>query len=51
MSGPQKRRRLEEDDSHPAKLPKTLQERETSKRLIVVLENASLESVKVQESI
>lgn len=37
----------EEEDSRPKKIPKTLIEKITEKRLIIVLENASLESVKV----
>ncbi|XP_065174858.1 ribosomal RNA small subunit methyltransferase NEP1-like [Sycon ciliatum] len=42
-----KRRHLEDQDEKPAKLPKTLHERETDRRVIVVLEKASLETVKV----
>ena len=39
-----------EDDpgiSRPKKIPKTLVEKDSEKRLIVVLENASLETIKV----
>lgn len=37
----------ESDDERPRKIPKTLKEKDSLKRLIVVLENASLETVKV----
>ena len=39
-----------EDDLEPAKpkkVPKTLAEKDSEKRLIVILENASLETIKV----
>lgn len=39
-----------EDDpgiSRPKKIPKTLVEKDSEKRLIVILENASLETIKV----
>jgi len=35
----------------PRKVPKTLKEKDSGKRLIVVLENASLETVKVLQSL
>ena len=38
----------EEDDGKPKKIPKTLAEKTTGKRLIIVLEDASLETVKVR---
>ena len=37
----------EEEDGKPKKVPRTLVEKTTEKRLIIVLENASLETVKV----
>lgn len=37
----------EEEDGKPKKIPRTLVEKTTGKRLIIVLENASLETVKV----
>lgn len=39
----------EEEDEYekPRKIPKTLKEKDTGKRLIVILEKASLEAVKV----
>ena len=37
----------EEEDGKPKKVPRTLVEKTTGKRLIVVLESASLETVKV----
>ena len=37
----------EEERSQPAKIPRTLVERDREKRLVVILENASLETVKV----
>eukprot|EP00056_Hartaetosiga_gracilis_P016824 m.5926 g.5926 ORF g.5926 m.5926 type:complete len:240 (+) comp4766_c0_seq1:55-774(+) len=40
----------DEESYQAPKLPKTLHERESSKRLIVVLENASLETTKVGKS-
>ena len=43
-------RRVTDDDEQsyrPPKLPKTMRERDSAKRLIVVLEQASLETVKV----
>ena len=36
-----------EEDPKPRKIPKTLAEKDSEKRLIVILENASLETVKV----
>lgn len=38
----------EEEDGRPRKIPRTLVEKTKDKRLIVVLENASLETVKVR---
>ena len=35
----------------PRKIPKTLKEKDSGKRLIVILENASLETVKVLQSL
>ncbi len=35
------------DDFKPKKIPRTLAEKDAQKRLIVVLENASLETIKV----
>lgn len=40
----------EEEDGKPKKIPRTLVEKTTEKRLIIVLENASLETVKVSTS-
>lgn len=37
----------EEEEGKPHKIPRTLVEKTKDKRLIVVLENASLETVKV----
>lgn len=37
----------EEEKARPKKVPKTLAQRDTQKRLIVVLERANLETVKV----
>lgn len=37
----------EEEEGRPHKIPRTLAEKTKDKRLIVVLENASLETVKV----
>ena len=37
----------EEEEGKPKKIPRTLAEKTRDKRLIVVLENASLETVKV----
>ena len=37
----------EEEYERPRKMPKTLKEKDSGKRLIVVLEKASLETVKV----
>lgn len=37
----------EEEDVRPKKVPKTLAQRDSQKRLIVVLEKANLETVKV----
>lgn len=37
----------EEEYERPRKVPKTLKEKDSGKRLIVVLEKASLETVKV----
>lgn len=34
-------------EARPAKIPRTLKERDSTRRLIVILENASLEAVKV----
>ena len=39
----------EEEDGKPKKIPRTLVEKTTEKRLIIVLENASLETVKVSQ--
>lgn len=38
----------EEEEGRPRKIPRTLVEKTKDKRLIVVLENASLETVKVR---
>lgn len=38
----------EEVDEKPKKIPRTLAEKTKGKRLIVILENASLETVKVR---
>lgn len=35
------------DTSKPRKIPRTLAEKDSEKRLIVVLENSSLETIKV----
>lgn len=37
----------EEEEGKPKKIPRTLAEKTKAKRLIVILENASLETVKV----
>ncbi len=37
----------EEDNTNPKKIPKTLVEKDSQKRLILILENANLETVKV----
>lgn len=37
----------ETDNSKPQKIPKTLIEKDSQKRLIVILENANLETIKV----
>ena len=37
----------EEEEGKPRKIPRTLAEKTKDKRLIVILENASLETVKV----
>lgn len=42
-----KRKQLGEDDFRPPKMPRTLQEKDRAKRLIVILEMAALETVKV----
>jgi hypothetical protein len=47
MASASKRKQLGEAEFQPPKLPKTLAEKDTAKRLIVILENASLETVKV----
>ena len=39
----------EEEDGKPKKIPRTLVEKTTERRLIVILENASLETVKVSQ--
>ena len=36
------------DTGKPKKIPRTLAEKDTQRRLIVVLENASLETIKVR---
>ena len=42
------RNEYEDDDSgKPKKLPRTLVEKDSEKRLILILENASLETIKV----
>lgn len=38
----------EEEGGRPKKIPRTLAEKDSQKRLILVLENASLETIKVQ---
>ena len=40
----------ENEFERPRKVPRTLKEKDSGKRLIVILENASLEAVKVGES-
>ncbi len=37
----------EEESVRPKKIPRTLAEKDSGKRLIVILENASLETIKV----
>ena len=37
----------EEEEGKPNKIPRTLEEKTKGKRMIVILENASLETVKV----
>ena len=37
----------EEEGGRPKKIPRTLAEKDSQKRLILVLENASLETIKV----
>ena len=37
----------EEEEGKPRKIPRTLAEKTKDKRLIIILENASLETVKV----
>lgn len=39
----------EVEDGKPKKIPKTLAEKSKEKRLVIILENASLETVKVRE--
>ena len=54
MDGSSKRVRNdyeEEEDGKPKKIPRTLTEKSQDKRLIVILENASLETVKVSECV
>jgi len=41
----------ESEFERPRKIPKTLQEKDSGKRLIVILEKASLEAVKVLSEI
>lgn len=43
-----KRDQEEEDYDKPHKIPRTLKERDSGKRLIVIIEKASLETVKVR---
>ena len=40
----------ENEFERPRKVPRTLKEKDSGKRLIVILENASLEAVKVGEN-
>ena len=47
MASAAKRKQLGEDDFRPPKMPRTLADKDSAKRLIVILENASLETVKV----
>ena len=44
-------RQKEEDYEKPRKIPRTLKEKDSGKRLIVVIEKASLEAVKVSWNI
>ena len=37
----------DEEDSRPKKVPKTLVEKDSQKRLIIILERANLETIKV----
>lgn len=51
-SGEEKTKRVrndyeEEESVRPKKIPRTLAEKDSGKRLIVILENASLETIKV----
>ena len=41
----------ENEFERPRKVPRTLKEKDSGKRLIVILENASLEAVKVGENL
>lgn len=41
----------ENEFERPRKVPRTLKEKDSGKRLIVILENASLEAVKVRENL
>jgi len=41
-------REQEEDYDRPCKIPRTLKEKDSGKRLIVIIEKASLETVKVR---
>ncbi len=50
MASAAKRKALGEDDYRPPKIPRTLAEKDTAKRMIVILEDASLETVKVGNS-
>ena len=38
------------EDGRPQKIPKTLVEKDTQRRLIIVLERANLETIKVREN-
>ena len=37
----------DDDDGRPRKIPKTLKEKDSQKRLVLVLERANLETIKV----
>lgn len=37
----------DEEDGRPKKIPKTLKEKDSQKRLVLVLERANLETIKV----
>lgn len=41
----------DDEDGRPKKIPRTLTEKDSEKRLIIILENASLETIKVTTSL